>query len=496
MMLRLRSTAFRCARRGAVGFSLIAALLFARNAVAQRPDRSAPPELGPPPSLQLPPIQHLTLSNGLPIVLMERHQVPLVQINLQVRAGTAMDPPGLRGLASITAAMMEEGAGSRNALQFADAVDYLGASLSVGSGMHTTTVSLFTPLSKLDSALALFADVVLRPSFPAEELERNRLERLTDLIQWHDQPRIIGATLFSDAIFGKNHPYGPPVVGNEQTIRSFTVENLKQFYSTHVHPNNATLIVVGDVTAATLLPKLEALLGGWKSAPGVPVTWPSASQVKGRKIFLVDKPGAAQSVIRIGRLGVARTTEDYYPLIVMNTILGGSFTSRLNDNLRETHGYAYGAGSRFSFLPLPGSFMAFADVQTDVTDKALTEFMKELTNIPNITDAELTRAKNYIALGYPSEFESVRSIAGKLEEVVLYNLPDDYFNTYTQKILAVTKDEVVRVAKKYVDPENIAIVVVGDRKKIEKGITELKLGPVENRTIEDVLGKPPVIGKP
>jgi predicted Zn-dependent peptidase len=462
---------------------------------AQKPDRSKPPELGPPPSLTLPPIQRLKLSNGMPVVLMEKHQVPVVQINVIVNAGSAHDPARQGGLASMAAAMMEEGAGSRNALQFADAVDYLGANISVNAGMHTTTVSLYTPLSKLDSALALFADVVLRPLFPADELERNRLERLTALQQWHDQPRIIGSNLFNLTLFGKNHPYGPPTMGDEAAMRSFMVDNLKAFHAKYFKPNNATLIVVGDVVPQTLLPKLDALLGNWKSGEAPQANWTDAPQVDSRKIYLVDKPGAAQSIIRIGRIGVARSTEDYFAIVVMNTILGGSFTSRLNNNLREQHGYAYGANSRFSFLPLPGAFTASSDVQTDVTDKALTEFFKELTNIPNVSDEELTRAKNYVALGYPSDFQSVGEIAGKLSELVIYNLPDTYFNTFTQKILAVTKGDVMRVAKKYVVPDKMAVIVVGDRKKIEKGIADLKLGAMENLSIEDVLGKPPVIGK-
>jgi predicted Zn-dependent peptidase len=462
---------------------------------AQKPDRSAPPELGPPPSLTLPPIQRLNLSNGMPVVLMEKHQVPVVQINMIVNVGSAHNPAGQGGLASMTAAMMEEGAGMRNALEFADAVDYLGASISVYAGMHTTTVALSTPLSKLDSALALFADVILRPRFPAEELERNRLERLTTLQQWHDQPGVIASNLFNLTLFGKNHPYGSPAMGDEASIRRMTVDDLRAFYGTYFKPNNATLIAVGDVVPQTLMPKLDALLGSWKSGEVPKVNWTATSQVEARKLYLVDKPGAAQSVIRIGRIGVARSTEDYYAITVMNTILGGSFTSRLNNNLREQHGYAYGASSRFTFLPLPGAFTAASDVQTDVTDKALTEFFKELTSIATVSDEELTRAKNYVALGFPSDFQSVGEIAGKLSDLVIYNLPDTYFNTFTEKILAVTKDDVMRVAKKYIVPEKMAVIVVGDRKKIEKGIADLKFAPMENLSIEDVLGKPPVIGK-
>ncbi|HEV8538829.1 MAG TPA: pitrilysin family protein, partial [Bacteroidota bacterium] len=267
-----------------------------------------------------------------------------------------------------------------------------------------------------------------------------------------------------------------------------------QFHSKYFHPNNAMLIVVGDINPKTIKGKLEKTFGKWKAAAVPKSSWTPAAQVKERKIWIVDKPGAAQSVIRIGRIGVQRLTEDYYPLVVLNTILGGSFTSRLNQNLREQHGYAYGAGSTFDFRPLPGPFSASASVQTDVTDKALTEFMKELTNIMQpVSDEELTRAKNYLALGYPSNFQSVAQIAGQLVEIVLYKLPDSYFNEYTSKILAVTKDDLNRVAKKYLDPERVNIIIVGDNQKIGRGVSSLKIAPVEHLSIDDVLGKAPVV---
>lgn len=482
--------------RRALWLSIVAvgaALLFTLPLVAQqKADRTRPPELGPPAALKLPPIQRFALSNGIPVVLMEKHNVPLVQVNLLINSGSAMDPAGKSGLASLTADMMDEGAGTRNALQLADAIDFLGASISTFAGMHTSGVSLYTPLSKLDQALPLMADIAMRPTFPADELERKRKERLTTLAQWHDEARVIASVLFNRTLFGSNHPYGLPTIGNEKTIRSFTPNDLKSFHAAHFHAGNATLIVVGDVNPTALLPKLEAAFGSWEKKPVSKPTWPVVGQVASRRIYLVDKPGAAQSVIRIGRIGVQRTTEDYFPLLVMNTILGGSFTSRLNQNLRETNQYAYGAGSSFDMRVLPGPFLAASDVFTNVTDKALMEFMKELTNILQpVGDEELTRAKNYLAFGYPDNFQSVGQIAGQLGEVVTYNLPDDYFNTYIQSVQAVTKADVERVAKKYLDPEKVAIIIVGDRKAIEKGVRDLKLGPVEVLSIEEVLGKAP-----
>jgi predicted Zn-dependent peptidase len=464
------------------------------NVAAQAPDRSKAPELGPPPALKLSAIQHFKLSNGLPVVLMEKHGLPLVQIDLLIKAGSAMDPAGKNGLASLTAAMLDEGAGPRNALQLADAIDFLGAEISAAAGQHNSIVALNTPLAKLDSALGLMADVALRPLFLQAELDRQRKERLTTLVQWHDQPRAIASVAFNQTLYGAKHPYGISTLGDEKTLRGFRVEDLKDFHSTYFRANNATLVVAGNVDSKNILSKLEAAFGKWETGKIPAMTWPAVSQVQKRQIWLVDKPGAAQSEIRLGRIGVPRLTEDYFALVVMNTILGGSFTSRLNQNLREKHGYSYGAGSAFDFRPLPGPFIASAAVQTSKTDSALFEFMNELNGIMQpVSDGELNRAKNYVALSFPQDFQSLAQIAGQLEELITYNLPSEYFNTYIERILAVTKDDVLRVAKKYLDPEKVAIIVVGDRKIIEKGVRGLNLGPLQIMTVDQVLGKVPVL---
>jgi predicted Zn-dependent peptidase len=458
----------------------------------QRDDRPKQPKLGPPPVLKLAPIQHFTLSNGMEVTLIEKHEVPLVQIEVIVRAGSVMDPQGKGGLASMTAAMLEEGAGSRNALEFADAIDFLGASISAYAGQHSSGVVLHAPLSKLDSALALLGDVLLRPRFPAEELDRNRKERLTTLAQWHDQPRSIASVLFAKTLYGDGHPYGLPAMGSEQSLRSMTAEDLRAFHAAYFRPNNGYIVLSGDVAASEILPRLEQILGSWQTGPVTQPVLPKAAQVQARKIYLADKPGAAQSEIRIGCIGVHRLTEDYFPLLVLNTILGGSFTSRLNQNLREEHGYTYGAGSYFDFRPTPGPFLAYAAVQTDVTDKALAEFMKELAGmLEPVPDEELTRAKNNLALSYPRNFQSVAEIAGQLADVRMYGLPDDYFNTYIQNVLSVTAKDVRRVAQRYLDPERVAIIIVGDRAAIEKGLAGTGIAPIQPLTIDEVLGQAP-----
>jgi predicted Zn-dependent peptidase len=462
---------------------------------AQAPDRSQPPKPGPPPTLKLKPIQHLKLSNGLPILLYEKHEVPLVQMDLVVKTGAVHDPQSKGGLASMTAAMMTEGAGSRSALQLADAIDFLGAELNVSAGQHTSGVVLHTPLAKLDSALVLMADVTLRPTFASMELDRKRKERLTTLMQWRDEPRSLASVIFNRTLYG-DHPYGRNSIGDEIALRSFTPADLKRSYESGFGPNNATLIVVGDVTANVLLPKLEQAFRTWKNVTPSTPSLPNINQVTERRVILVDKPGAPQSEIRIGRIGVPRLTEDYYPLVVMNTILGGSFSSRLNQNLREKHGYTYGAGSRFDYRLLPGPFMASAAVQTVVTDSSLIEFMKELKGILQpVPEKELERAKNYVALSFPGEFQTVGEISARLEELVIYGLPDNYFDDYIGHILSVTQADVQRVARKYVDPEKVDIIVVGDRAQIEKNIGALNLGPMTVMNVEDVLGKAPALGE-
>ena len=460
---------------------------------AQQPDRSAPPKLGEPPTLTLPPIQELRLGNGLRVMLMEKHQVPVVQINVILGVGAANDPADRIGLASMVGDMLDEGAGDRDALALADAVDFLGARLSTGAGTSTVSASLYVAVDKLRDALPILADVVLRPTFPADELERKRASRLTSLLQAFDEPRMVASVLFAQALYG-NHPYGNSMLGTDASLRALSVAELQRFHDTYFKANNATVIVVGDVSRDAIVPQLERAFGTW-TAGDVPSTDLAAVPAVGRReILLVDKPGAAQSEIRIGRIAAPRLTDDYYTLQVLNTVLGGSFTSRLNQNLREDKGWTYGAGSSFGFRELAGPFLASSAVQTDVTDKALQEFFKEFDAIRQPVPAEeLERAKNYEALGFPSGFQSVRGIASSLEEIAEYELPRDYLNHYVDRILAVTQREVQDAARMYVTPDRFVVVVVGDREKIESGIRALNLGTVRVLSVEDVLGPKPAM---
>ena len=265
------------------------------------------------------------------------------------------------------------------------------------------------------------------------------------------------------------------------------------FYTATFRPENAILLAVGDLTAEQVMPLFEKNFGAWKaSGSATAEKLPPAEEPGARQIYLIDKPGAAQSQIRIGRVGVARATADYFPIQVLNTVLGGSFTSRLNNNLREVHGYAYGAGSSFDMRADAGPFSASAGVQTDKTGEALKEFFVELNAILKPVPAdELARARNYVALRYPSAFESTGDISRRLEDALVYKLPDDYFSQYVQNIQAVTAADVQRVAQKYIKPDRLAVVIVGDRKVIEPGIRALNLGPIKIMTIDEVFGPKP-----
>lgn len=473
----------------------VAALAVAAPAAAQAPDRTRPPEPGPPPALTLPAIQRVTLSNGLTLIHLPKRAVPLVQLTVLVRAGSVHEPAQRAGLASMTAAMLDEGAGTRTALALADAVEFLGASLSTGSDAHATRVSLNVPVAQLDPALELLADVVLRPTFDAEELERQRRQRLTAMAQWRDEPRAIASVAYLGALWGPEHPYGRMGLGMPAAVQAFTVQDLRGFHRAHYTPGNAAVIVVGDVGFEEIRAKLEAVFGRWngESAPAPRVA--AGRAAARRAVLLVDKPAAAQSEIRIGQIAVDRSTADYFPLLVMNTILGGSFSSRLNQKLREEKQYTYGARSGFDFGVYGGSFTASAAVQTAVTDSALVEFFRELRGIlETAPDDEVARARNYAALRFPGRFQAVAQTAAELEDLYLFDLPTEYFNSYVQHMLAVTPADVRRVARRHLDPQRMTVVVVGDRTKVEAGIRGLNLGPTQVLGVADVLGPPPVAG--
>ncbi len=466
-------------------------------AAAARPDslpayRTRPPQLGALPALRLPPAADRRLANGMRLLVVEQHELPLADFALVVTAGSEADPAGREGLATMTAALLDEGTTSRTSLQIADQSSYLGASLGAGAGWDASRVVLHTPVAQLDSALALMADVVVRPSFPVRDFERLRRERLTGLLQLRDEAPAVADRAFAQQLFGAAHPYGRPAGGTEASTRALTRADVQRFYATHWRPNNATLVVVGDVRPDDVARRVEQAFAGWRPAAVPAPAAPAAPAPRAAAVYLVDKPGAPQSSVRIGLPAAARGAPDEFALRVLNTVLGGSFTSRLNQNLREAKGYTYGARSAFELRRATGPFVAEAEVTAEKTDSALVEFMKELRAIADtVPAAELDRAKRYLTLQLPGRFETTGDIAGQLVPVVTYGLPLDFYDRYTARVQAVTQADVQRAARRYLDPAKFVVVVVGDRRSVEPAVRRLNLGPVTAARVDDVLGSAP-----
>lgn len=430
----------------------------------------------PDPTFALPHIQRRRLSNGLSVLIVEQHEMPLVNFHLVVKAGAAADPPERAGLSALTADLLDAGTSTRSSLAISSELAGVGARLNTWSGWDVTSVDLMTLTRHLDQVLPLYAAVLADPVFPVRELERARALRLATLQQRRDNPDDIAASVYASLLYGRNHPYGHVPGGAVASVSGLGQDDVRHFYETYYRPNNATLIVVGDVKPDSLMPRLERAFFGWKGAKLRPVAITAPPLRDRAEIYLVDKPGAAQSVIAIGQVGVSRSTPDYFPLLVLNSLLGGQFTSRLNLNLRQNKGYTYGARTYFSYRRSPGPFTATAGVQTSATKAAVAEFLKELRGVRGsipITSEEVEYAKQSLSRSFPAGFETSAQIADHLTDIALYGLPDDYFDHYLDGVRAVTLDDVRRAANHYIDPSHMAILVVGDRKAIEPSLRAL-----------------------
>jgi zinc protease len=440
-------------------------------------DTSKLPKPGPNPAFSLPPVQRRQLSNGLEVLVVEHHELPIVNMNLVVKTGGAADPAGQGGLASLVADLLDEGTKTRTALQISDELADIGSSLGVGAGWDSTGANLTTLKRHLDRSLAIYSDVILNPSFPDRELERLRASRMAAFRQRRDDPNQIANMVYTSLIFGKEHPYGHSLAGEEQTVGAIKGADVRKFYETFYRPNNSALIVVGDTTPDEIVPKLERAFGQWEQGhvPAVDVTVAPVQRDRST-LYIVDRPGSAQSVIFAGHIGVPRSNPDYFPLLVLNTLLGGQFTSRINLNLREDKGYTYGARSSFDFRRGAGPFTAQAPVFTGVTRESVIELLGELRAVRGerpVTVAELEYAKQAIIRGFPRSFETPAQIADRLETIVTYDLPDTYFNRYIEAVERVTLDDINRVAERHLRPDRLAVVVVGDRRAIEQGLRSL-----------------------
>jgi zinc protease len=446
-------------------------------------DRSKVPEAGTPPTARFPKLERATLSNGLKIVLAERHSIPQVNFELLVDAGYAADQSVLAGTASMAMDMMDEGTKTRNALQISDELALLGANLSTSSDLDTSSVSLSALKENLDPSLALFADVILNPSFPPEELERLRKQRLARIQQEKVQPVRMALRVFPKLLYGEGHAYANPLTGTgtEDTAKRMTQTDLVKFHEAWFKPNHATLVVVGDTTLAEIQPKLEKLFQSWKPGDVPKKDIRTVALQEKPSVYLMDRPGAIQSVILTAHVAPPKANPQEIPIETMNEILGGAFTSRINMNLREDKHWSYGALSLLWDARGQRPFIVYAPVQTDKTSEAMQEISKELQGILGaipITGEELTKAKAARMLTLPGQWETMNAVGESLDEIVRYGLPDDYFNTYADKVKALGMDDIKGAAATVVHPGSLVWVVVGDREKIEPVIKKLNLGEV------------------
>ena len=450
--------------------------------------RKDPPKPGPATALHLPVPQEFKLSNGLTVLYSERPGLPVVAADLVLRSGSGANPADKPGLASFTARMLQQGTTTRNALQIADSAADIGASLGSHAGMDSSSVGTQVLTRNFPEALDLLADIALHPTFPKDEIERVRKEREADLVQEKDDPFSVATRVMRNALYGSHNPYGYPDVGTSDSLKNISRQDLVNFWKEHYFPNDAAIIVAGNIKLATLKPLLEKAFSAWK--PGqLAAAATGTLETSDARLILVDRPGAPQTALECYELGAARSTPDYVSLEVVNTELGGLFSSRINMNLREAHGYTYGAGSTFAYQRQPGPFLAYSAVRTDVTAPATTEIFNELKRMRDtqMTPEEMKLSKDSITRSMPGRFERGGDAVGTFAELFIYDLPLDYFSKFPDAVDAVTPEQAEATAQKYIHPEKIAVVAVGDRSKIEDEMKKLNLGKIEIRDPEGKL---------
>jgi zinc protease len=455
--------------------------------------RATAPKAGELRALKLPEPTSFQLPNGLTVLLNERQGLPIVSANLVLKTGSGANPPDKPGLANFTAAMIDEGTASKNALQIADQVAQLGGSLSTTSTMDSSQASASSLQRTFPQLLDVLADVVRHPSFPAEEVERQRASRLASLVQQRENANAVATTVTYAALYGPAHPYGYTELGTEASNKALTRDDLQKFWSQNFVPNNAALVVSGRISAAELRPLVEKAFGDWQK--GTPAEAASAEPATTKsRLVLVDKPGAPQTQLRVASIGVPRNTPDYAALRVMNEALGGLFSSRINLNLREQHGYTYGASSQFVFRRFAGPFMVATGVRTDVTGPSVAEVLKELGRIRDgdLSPEELALAKDSLVRSLPSDFETSSRVTASTSNIYIYDLGLDYYTKLPGQLTAVDAGQVRSVAQKYIQPEKVVVVAVGDRGKIAPELAKLNLGAPELRTPE---GAPAAAGR-
>jgi zinc protease len=450
-------------------------------------DRMIQPAAGPQPAFTTPSIQRSKLTNGLEVMVVEKPGIPAVAFAVFIPTGAITDPATLPGLASVTGSMLQEGTTSRSSTQIAEEIGFIGSQISIGTGRELTSLGLSTLTREWPQALALVADLLQHPTFPDDELSRVRTRRIAELRRQRDDPSSVAARTARGLLYGTQSAYGHPTSGTEESLESITRDAIQQHFSGNFGPLGATLAVVGDITLADAVEVAQRTLGDWvDSRPGSPPDRVESHEPPEQTtIYLRNKVGAAQSVIRAGLVGVPRGHADFFPLAVLNHVFGGQFTARLNMNLRQDKGYSYGYRSWIDWQKDSSLFNAGGSVETAVTAPAVQETLREFEAIRGgrpVTQEEFDTAKAALLRQFPSAFETPWQILGNLAPIIEFGLPDDYLATYTTSVDAVSLADVRRVAEQHVAHDKLTIVVVGDQSVIEAGLRELGLPLV---TIED-----------
>ena len=437
-------------------------------------DRTKRPAAGPAIRLKMPKIERRTLSNGIDVAVMENHSLPVVAVQVVVEARGTLDPPDKDGLVIVLQQMLPEGTTTMTADQLAEAFADLG---------NTVSPTFFTTVTQnVDRSLELMSGMLMHPAFPQASLDRIRANEIATLKRTRDQPGYMAQRVFANAVYGEGHPYER--VRTDESLNKITRDDLLHFHDMYYRPQNVKIVIAGDIKAADAVEKLEKAFGNWaKGGKTTVYNIPPVKAAAGTTIYLFDRPNAPQSILMVGQMGPRRDTPDYFSIDLMNTALGGIFNSRINMNLREKHAYTYGANSFYQYRRAPeaGSFTASAQVVTPKTDSALIELMNELRDIRSarpMTDAELTMARSSQTLSLPMQFETLNSLAGAVAGILRDNLPIDYYDHVSANMAKVTLADLTAAAQKYLDPDHMAIVVVGDRKQIEAKLRAAKIAPV------------------
>lgn len=480
----------RFAVRAVAAATLIAGLAHAQGGTRAAFDRTVIPKPGAAPALRIPTWTRTRLANGAELVVSVKNQLPLVSFNVGFIGGTtSYEPAGKTGVASFTAQMLSEGTTTRTADELSNAQQLLGITITANVTQETGVLGFTALKDRLPAAVDLLVDMMLHPTLPAEALERIRGRTLVTLAQGRDNPNVVANNVFAKVTYGDQHPYG--AVTTEASVKSITRDDVVAFHRAYYTPGHAVITVAGDVDPAAVKAMLEKAFAAWPAGGSKPdFQYPPVPAPKPRTIYLVDKPGAAQSVFALGEPGPDRQTPDYYALEVMNTILGGLFQSRLNHDIREEKGYSYGVGSSFAYGRGPGAFRAGGGIVTAKSDSALLLFMQHLRGVQGsepFTDDELRQGKDALVQSLPQQFASVNGVRSAISGIYLRDLPENYYQTYAARVNAVTKDDLVRVAKKYIDLDVMNLVIVGDRAAIEDALRKTGIAPIVHL---DADGKP------